>query len=52
MKDLSAQWSSRFLAHSELARSQELEAYFEEFDAIFLTMASTSLRSLSLRLVE
>src|SRR5215472_964564 len=26
--------------------------YFEEFDAIFLTMARTSLRSLSLRLVE
>ncbi len=29
-----------------------LTAYFAEFDAIFFTMASTSLRSLSFKLVE
>jgi hypothetical protein len=37
-----------------LAESEEQAAncYFPEFDAIFLTMARTSLRSLSFRLVE
>ena len=34
-----------------VARSQELRAYFAEFEAIFFTMARTSFRSLSFRLV-
>jgi hypothetical protein len=33
------------------ARGSPLEAYFDEFAAIFFTMASTSLRSLSFRFV-
>jgi len=34
-----------------MAESLRLRAYFPVLEAIFLTMASTSLRSLSLRLV-
>jgi hypothetical protein len=35
-----------------LSKSSGLVAHYFAFDAIFLTMARTSLRSLSLRLVE